>query len=563
MRTLKNFIKFVAISIGIICLTGPLDMVKAASELRPDRPGDLTLVDSSALTTPQFVNNSDFGLPQLIGFSNVAKYLIDINGNLWTINGGTPQEVIGIDHVKSIIVVNQSTMIALKDDGTVWSWGLANLGLLGRPSGPNTDGGTNIDPDPTPIPGLSNVTKLAGSYNSVAAFALKQDGSVWSWGASSETGTDPNGATESRYISSPVQVIMSRPVIDITSENEHSMALLDDNTAEEWGILYSDENGSIGTYNPMPVIVSGINNIKSVVVDRAVSFFIKEDGTLWAKGVDYYNQMPVNTNDLPTFEGTPYTLTPLQVQNIPPLDDLDAARDTVIARSQDDYLWVWGANDQSNPGFLPTELSYSKGAGAFSVFSEGTYLYIRPQLPIDTVPPVVTGIPDRLANSYGWYNAPVTIVWTSVDPTPSSGTPTTPSPTTANIQGTNNYTSGQSCDPAGNCTTGSLALSIDTVPPTGNFSGSNLLIPPLLGGTVHGTATDNTSGIASISLMTAAGTLTSSSGGGITLSCNAGATTCTWTVDSSRLPIGSYIVTVQITDKAGNVSTITRRYTVV
>ena len=45
---------------------------------------------------------------------------------------------------------------------------------------------------------------------------------------------------------------------------------------------------------------------------------------------------------------------------------------------------------------------------------------------VDDQPPVVTGTPDRASNADGWYNAPVTITWTSTDPAPSSGTPNTP-----------------------------------------------------------------------------------------------------------------------------------------
>ncbi len=86
----------------------------------------------------------------------------------------------------------------------------------------------------------------------------------------------------------------------------------------------------------------------------------------------------------------------------------------------------------------------------------------------DTTPPQVTGIPDRPANSHGWYHDDVTITWTATDPPPSSGTPTQPPPpTTAATQGRNHsYISAPSCDPAGNCATGTLVLSLDKTPPT-------------------------------------------------------------------------------------------------
>ncbi len=119
---------------------------------------------------------------------------------------------------------------------------------------------------------------------------------------------------------------------------------------------------------------------------------------------------------------------------------------------------------------------------------------------VDDQPPVVTGTPDRPAKANGWYNAPVTITWSSTDPQPSSGTPTTPDPTTVSTDGASQViTSGKSCDPAGNCATGSYALSIDqtppvisaTVQPAANASGWYTADP-----VIHYTCSDAVSGIA-------------------------------------------------------------------
>ena len=100
---------------------------------------------------------------------------------------------------------------------------------------------------------------------------------------------------------------------------------------------------------------------------------------------------------------------------------------------------------------------------------------------VDRTAPNVVGAPDSAANSNGWYNHDVTINWSSTDPNPSSGGPTQPSPTVASTEGDNTYTSGQSCDPAGNCAAGSLELKIDkslpdityTVTPEPNANGWN------------------------------------------------------------------------------------------
>lgn len=89
----------------------------------------------------------------------------------------------------------------------------------------------------------------------------------------------------------------------------------------------------------------------------------------------------------------------------------------------------------------------------------------EPPLPADSTPPEVVGTPDREPNAEGWYNGSVTINWTAVDSEPSSGAPTQPTPTIADQEGAHTYTSESSCDPVGNCSTGSLELKIDKTMP--------------------------------------------------------------------------------------------------
>src|SRR5690606_17116447 len=87
------------------------------------------------------------------------------------------------------------------------------------------------------------------------------------------------------------------------------------------------------------------------------------------------------------------------------------------------------------------------------------------ELPADDTPPEVLGTPDRAPDADGWYRGDVTITWTSTDPEPSGGAPTQPAPTIANQEGVHVYTSEESCDPLGNCATGSLEVKIDRTAP--------------------------------------------------------------------------------------------------
>lgn len=89
--------------------------------------------------------------------------------------------------------------------------------------------------------------------------------------------------------------------------------------------------------------------------------------------------------------------------------------------------------------------------------------------PPDQVPPIVSAIADRGSNGADWYRGSVTVSFISRDPLPTSGQalPKFPPPIVLSSEGQNQLvTSAPSCDPAGNCATGTLRVSIDSTNPT-------------------------------------------------------------------------------------------------
>jgi outer membrane protein assembly factor BamB len=155
------------------------------------------------------------------------------------------------------------------------------------------------------------------------------------------------------------------------------------------------------------------------------------------------------------------------------------------------YLWSHqhGADSMGTPALAADGTLYVlDGAGILTAFS-------KTPVP-DHTPPQVTGEASGTPTRQGWYNTNQTITWTSVDPSPSSGTPTQPPVTIASTEGTHTYTSAPSCDPAGNCATGSLTLKIDKTKPMANSLTSSTFLPthgvPF---TLTATGSDSLSGI--------------------------------------------------------------------
>src|SRR6185436_792234 len=76
------------------------------------------------------------------------------------------------------VVGSQFASYALRTDGTVWSWGYSHYGALGT-------GALQFSNVPIPISGLTGVATLGtASTNVEFGRAVKADGTVWTWGAS-------------------------------------------------------------------------------------------------------------------------------------------------------------------------------------------------------------------------------------------------------------------------------------------------------------------------------------------------------------------------------------------
>jgi alpha-tubulin suppressor-like RCC1 family protein len=101
----------------------------------------------------------------------------------------------GLSNVKGVSA-GDSFSGALKDDGTVWTWGRNQFGQLGN--------GTNVAQSSAPVQvlGLSDVVLYAArDYHNLA---VKSDGTVWAWG-SGENGELGNNDIQDSNV--PVQVL--------------------------------------------------------------------------------------------------------------------------------------------------------------------------------------------------------------------------------------------------------------------------------------------------------------------------------------------------------------------
>ena len=114
-------------------------------------------------------------------------------GNGTGVTSDVPVQVSGLTAVTAITAGGYDGY-ALRSDGTVWSWGFSEEGELGN--GQNT-AGTDV---PVQVSGLTSVTAISGGSSS--GYALRSDGyvSAWGWNYHGQLG---NGSTTDTDV--PVQ----------------------------------------------------------------------------------------------------------------------------------------------------------------------------------------------------------------------------------------------------------------------------------------------------------------------------------------------------------------------
>lgn len=158
-------------------------------------------------------------------------------------------------------------------------------------------------------------------------------------------------------------------------------------------------------------------------------------------------------------------------------------------------------------------------------------------VPADTVPPTISGAPDRAPNSNGWYNADVIVTFACND-TGGSGLASCTEATTL-AEGAGQSVTGTAVDKAGNTASATVSgINIDKTNPVVTFSGNQGIYAVNETVQITCTSTDSLSGMA-------------------------GGTCADISVPAYSLALGTNTVSAEATDKAGNTGTAFVSFTVV
>ena len=167
---------------------------------------------------------------------------------------------------------------AIKTDGTLWTWGFGNTGQIG-----DNTGGTTSTPVTTFAGGTNWKQVSAGNQYTVA---IKTDGTLWTWG-NAAGGKLGNGVTTNTSISTPVTTFAGGTNWkQVSAGGSHTAAIKTDGTLWTWGQGASGQLGNAQTTNiPTPITTfAGGTNWKQVSAGDDHTAAIKTDGTLWTWG---------------------------------------------------------------------------------------------------------------------------------------------------------------------------------------------------------------------------------------------------------------------------------------
>jgi alpha-tubulin suppressor-like RCC1 family protein len=196
-------------------------------------------------------------------------------GDGTTIQRSKAVQVSGLSNATAIAAGYYHTG-AVKTNGTAWAWGQNSYGELG-------DGTTNTRPNAVQVNGLGSGSRaIALAMGGSHSVALKADGTVWTWGRN-HLGQLGDGTTTERH--SPGQFSVLSGVRAIAAGLDHTVALQSDGTVLTWGANYYGQLGD-GTTSERhsPVQVSGLGSVKAIAAGQYHTLALRSNGVVWAWG---------------------------------------------------------------------------------------------------------------------------------------------------------------------------------------------------------------------------------------------------------------------------------------
>ncbi|MCL2088900.1 MAG: Ig-like domain-containing protein [Oscillospiraceae bacterium] len=316
----------------------------------------------------------EYGELDLIAAGNNHTVALKGDGTVWTWgannrgqlgignnnNTNHPVQVAALSGVNVIAVAaGGEHSVALDDNGDIWTWGYNHFGQLGDKLAADR----NL---PFKVTEINKVTAIAAGQGHTVV--VRRDGSVWSWGNNDfgqlGNGTRTNPSTNPAFTLAPVQAIgLDHGVTEIAAGEHFSVALKEDGSVWTWGDNFHGQLGDgLYTASNIPVQTKGLADVTAITAGYAHAAAVRSDGTVWSWGYNLCGQLGdgsvVDRNQ------------PEQIEGLSGIVSIAAGYNHTDALGEDGSVWSWGQNiygqtgDGTNTNRLrPVQVSSRMGQG--------------------------------------------------------------------------------------------------------------------------------------------------------------------------------------------------------
>jgi Alpha-tubulin suppressor and related RCC1 domain-containing proteins len=322
--------------------------------------GIVVASDGSVTVSEPYVINDISDVRQTVNCEPI-RYVLKNDGTVWALDnyfffnngsGGykrldSPIQLSGLSNISGISGMD-SSMIALRDDGSLLGMGDNNYGQLGTDKNYGTSPPKPMITEPIPLLGLQDVTAV--SVGDLHVAAITDDGHVWTWGTNhhGQLGRPINFSIQD-YQFQPFQVPGISNAVMVSAGRDFTLALLNDGTVWAWG---RNSEGELGNGKPLNTEfsnttagrVKGLEDVTAISAGSWYSLALKSDGTVWAWGKNDWAQLGDGT--------TEFRNIPVQVKGLKDIVEISASIfDRSLAIDRYGNVWAWGVGHiRARPG---------------------------------------------------------------------------------------------------------------------------------------------------------------------------------------------------------------------